>query len=527
MNLAAKATQVYGGTLTENFDRLSQAIAMGQTRMLKNYGITVDATKAVNDFAKKNGFAADTISDFGKQQAILEQVLAQSEKRFKDINVDTESAITNWQRFKTSISEVGDAFLTLWNKTAGPIVRNIVKSLSDAAHETKVWVEALAGSDAQKASANVEKINLQLKELDKLKTGVWTSAGIGGATLVKLDEKTYEERKAALLKQRDELLKVKEETDKKINKDNAAGATPETKEAKQDHDKALAQEAKFQADILKLKQKETADAIKVNEDEATVDALIDRKKYQARQEAANYAAKINTDQTHYSEGQKKALIEANAKDLNNRLKEIENERQKDHEQAVNNLVNSEVTGFKAIEAAAQKTAKDGSKGFQTMGQQSAFAMQTMSGHMVNEFKKVGAGQESVAEAMKNIFIQTLADMAVKKGEVMIMESFEFWPAWPNPKTAGGLALVALGGALGAMTGGSGGSSIGGSSGGGGGGNDATSTAPTLDQTTAQKKTVTVNIAGNYIDTSDTRRLMLDMIRQETDATDFRYQSVRA
>jgi len=41
----------------------------------------------------------------------------------------------------------------------------------------------------------------------------------------------------------------------------------------------------------------------------------------------------------------------------------------------------------------------------------------------------------------------------------------------------------------------------------------------------RKRSVTVQIAGNYLDTDQSRRYLLEMIRAETDATDFQYTQI--
>mgnify|MGYP003337830396 CR=1 FL=1 len=51
-DLARKVSLVFGGELVSNFDAISQAIASGNMRLLKQMGIIVDTDKAFKEYAK-------------------------------------------------------------------------------------------------------------------------------------------------------------------------------------------------------------------------------------------------------------------------------------------------------------------------------------------------------------------------------------------------------------------------------------------------------------------------------------------
>jgi hypothetical protein len=146
------------------------------------------------------------------------------------------------------------------------------------------------------------------------------------------------------------------------------------------------------------------------------------------------------------------------------------------------------------------------------------------------YDALASGSEDAGEAMKKFFIGAIADKAAAAGAAMVLESI--WP--PNPvAAAGGVALMALAGNLKRLAGG-GGSSVSmpsapaaaaaespaaGSFGGFGSSMAPEPAGP------ERKRAVTVQIAGNYLDTEQSRRYLLEMIRAETDATDFRYQQI--
>src|SRR5512135_1260565 len=55
MDMARKASLVFGGTVTENFERITNAVATGAVRQLRSLGIVIDQKKAYEDYAKSIG----------------------------------------------------------------------------------------------------------------------------------------------------------------------------------------------------------------------------------------------------------------------------------------------------------------------------------------------------------------------------------------------------------------------------------------------------------------------------------------
>jgi hypothetical protein len=138
----------------------------------------------------------------------------------------------------------------------------------------------------------------------------------------------------------------------------------------------------------------------------------------------------------------------------------------------------------------------------------------------------------MAKAMKAAFLGVIADKAEAEGSALILEGAGMWPIGGYKIAAGG-ALVALSSLIRAAAGGGGGGIGASSSAGGGGGGGETRPPVTETQTRpdiqaaqqAKGKSVTIAIAGNYFETEQTRRALLGMVRQETDATAFTYQQI--
>ncbi len=164
MDLARKATSVFGGELTENFDALAHAIATGQTKALKNLGIIIDSDAAYRDFALSIGVSKDELSEAGRQQAILNATLAQGEKAFAGVNVHLKENTDTFERLKVTLGQIGEVSILAFEKTAGPAIRRYLEGLTEIARDTKQVITANFGEGAEKAQASIELITAKLNE---------------------------------------------------------------------------------------------------------------------------------------------------------------------------------------------------------------------------------------------------------------------------------------------------------------------------------------------------------------------------
>ena len=163
MDLALKATQVYGGDAKSNFENISNAIANGNVRMLKHYGITIDLVKAQKDFAAANGITANELSATGKQQAVLNAALEQGAERFKNIQIDLNTTKNLFQEIKVTFTEVGETIALVVERTVGPALRSVLSWVRDVAHSFKTFI---SGSDLEKTESQISDFQNRIKELN-------------------------------------------------------------------------------------------------------------------------------------------------------------------------------------------------------------------------------------------------------------------------------------------------------------------------------------------------------------------------
>lgn len=156
MELARKATNVFGGEVSQNFEAMATAIANGQTKALKNMGIVVDSEKVYKDFAKSIGVTADRLTEAGKQQALMNAVLEQGKSSFAGVDANIKQNTNTWQQLKVTIGQIGEVITLAFEKLAGPTIQKVLSGLKQMAIDAKTVLTANFGDGAEKASAQVE-----------------------------------------------------------------------------------------------------------------------------------------------------------------------------------------------------------------------------------------------------------------------------------------------------------------------------------------------------------------------------------
>jgi len=565
MELARKATSVFGGDLKSNFENISQAISVGNTRMLKHYGIVVDSEKATKQYAKSIGIASNELSESGKRQAILNEVLLNGKKNFKDMGDGIGTATNSIQLMKTAWAEIKEIVILALEKVIGPLIRSFLGYLKDAVVATKDFLKSWSGDEHKNTLDSISKIEDKLKnlriELSKAQEIQKNQKfDIFGGTASRIQNVTAEikkyEAELSKLKAKNSEIEASEKSLADEREANAKKFSPE-KDAV-NLIKKLENEKKYQGEVLKL-EKELFDAESLNIDSISkTDAMASQLRTQIEKENAQKILQIRNNES-LNDRQKNALILQQNKVLQAQLQSLETKTFQLRTKLIQNYANYNQQEFKAIIRGFQSVAEQAKQEFFNMskwGQDAAHAMQN---HFTNAFEQMGAAMhksglsaKSAAALIKAAFLNSLADIAIQKGSALMLMGVGDL----NPVEVGaGVGLIALGGYLKSVasdltaeasssstptvsTGGGGGASIsaggpsatvsqGGDGGGGGGGAGEAMPGMAAQQQARPQRSVHINIQGHYLDTPGSRRALMEMMRQETDATDFTYNKIGA
>ena len=528
MEIAMKISKVSGQDALEVFSGLNNAVAAGNVRMLRQYGIIVDNQKALVSYAQSHGKFVSDLTEEEKRQAVATQALMKARDAYKNINVESVSLTEETKKLNVQWTEFKDSVALAVEKIFKPVFMPIVSAMTTAIHELGIGINQTFGSDAVKNAAGIEVLKGKIADLTsnieaaKQHEGFWNKI---------LSEETLQKKIASMEGFKEQYIARLNELEKKSEEFKEKESAPAAGKGGGE-DKRAAQ-VKFEQDLLKLTQERVDAEMKVETDfEAYKSELIEKRGimemelYNKLREVDENAKKEGIVGTEMVENQKYEIKKKYALQIEQLDKDMAAQEIAVLQHAAD-VDKKNAAGFAAGWKLSSKQAANDFMNFSTLGQK---ANAGLTKSLSAGFKAIGDGSQNAADAMKKAFLGQIGDEAEARGEYLLAASL--WPPQPLGLLAGG-ALVALGSKLKSLAGG-GGSSIGASSGGGGGGtaSDIASqavpdTASTLAQAQdAQKqRAVTIQVQGNYFETEQTKRTLMEMIRQETDATSFSYVQI--
>lgn len=530
MGLARRLTTNFGGDLIERFNQLTFAISSGSTRMLKANGIMIDADKAMKEYAKSLGVSTSALTQAGRQQAILNAVLAYGEKNIKDTGKGAESATASWKQFKVALGEVGEAITVAVGTVALPYVKQLTIALRDLA----VRFKETFGEGATEAKTKVAALGLAIKETEeKIRSMERNKDIFFSAKDIEIAKAKLEDLKRALKEEQEFAAEIER---KKAAQTAASAAAEKEARAKgresgpdlYDPQKKYADELKFQQDILRMKEEHNRRSIELAQNETELEKLQEEERYLAFQEWQLKKQQLEMDLATgkiTSRQQLNEMLLLEDQLYYDRLREIEAQSEAQHERMEENKLRASQNTFDGIGRAAEVTAARATRDLNNFGKQGMMVMDTLKRRGADAFEAFGRAavdhSQSASQIMKGFFLNSLADIAQAQGQLYLAAGLV-----DPTKLAAGAALLALSGALRAMAGsaGGGGDSFGsyGGAGGGYGGGASSQMEPAKEE---PKKSVTLNIMGHYMESDQTKTWLMDQIRSATDATDFKYVQI--
>jgi hypothetical protein len=207
MAAARSAAIAFGGDAVQNFELITNAIASGQTRQLKQIGLFIDQTEALKKYAQGLGVTVDALTQAGRQQAILNAVLEKSSSAYEGIK-DVSNLSTAYNQFKASLQGVYDWFTKLLNKLVSPLFTSALQALTNGLDAVKTRLDAAFGNDSEKTAANLSilrgKISDVTAEIEGLKRATPNLDNGFGRDI----PKRMAEAQGALAKYRSELERI-------------------------------------------------------------------------------------------------------------------------------------------------------------------------------------------------------------------------------------------------------------------------------------------------------------------------------
>lgn len=165
MELARKATSVFGGDVVQNFEAINSAIASGSTRALRQFGIIVDSQSVYEKYAKSIGFAANQLTETEKQQALLNAVLDKGNKTLGNIDESAQKNTKSFKELYVIVKQIGEVAILSFDNSASPAVNKFLQLAISAANQFKTLFVASVGSGAEQSAAKIKLLNADLETL--------------------------------------------------------------------------------------------------------------------------------------------------------------------------------------------------------------------------------------------------------------------------------------------------------------------------------------------------------------------------
>ena len=557
MTVARKVTAEFGGDLTERFQQISMAVATGNTRLLRQSGIVIDTNEAFKDYAKSLGVTADELNESGRQQATFNALMKFSETNLKGVNTELDNSTTSWIKLKTEVKEASDTIAVAFSNAFGPKITGMFHAFTGVIHDASTTLKAEFGNSAESSAAQLQilenRANSFKKAIEQMNEHKgffsWLASGLfinkGADALKKLqagladtEKQITEMKKAAGAADVSDTKKTEDaksaivkaaERDRNVDQEKLAADRKKANEkALADLKKRQNEENKLADETLKLKEQNAAKEVQQANSLEALERARNNRERAAEQMAAQERKKIDQDLANGTikdaqmASKKKQQINL---ELLNKEKQYDKDYQKEHKAMLQNQLNDSKTIFDGISNAAQVSAQKANESLHNMGTQGTLVLNTIQKQGSTAFSALGQsavdGSQTASQIMKGFFLNSLADMAQAEGEFLLASGLI------NPANfAAGAALIALSGALKAMAGSagaSGSSSLGG--GGGGGSAGATSSAASATPTAAAATptgSLTMNIQGDYLNTAETQRTLVQAIQNASDQTGFQY-----
>jgi hypothetical protein len=546
LTLSRQAVTLFGGDVKTTFDQMTQALANGNTKWLQHHGIIIDTNAAIKAFADENGIAVNALSTAAKHQAVFNAGLEAAQKRFSGVAEAMGPATTALQEFKTAWKELAETAEVLISNVLGPKFKEFFHGVGLMAKDAKQALLAAFGKGDAADTAKIDQLQsklLQLKshladvEVFGKKPGFWDklfgSTAQGDIDLTKARIQAVQHELAGLQKTKDEAAAKEEKNAEKSKEIHAASR----RDALINHEAEKKDDETFAAAKLKLDEATTKEEIKQLNSVADIDKILKQQEEAREKTHADAIRKIRND-TALNDRQKDTLVAAeekrfHAEELNRAKNELVVREQLNQQY----LENSK-TVFDGVGRAAHQMHDKAVADLKDFGKQGQFIMTSFQNQSIGAFQAIGVAMaqhqniaQATALAMRNAFLGMIGDVAENYGKMLVAEGIGSFD--PIPVVEGGV-LIALGSALKSVAGSSGSVSTGSSGGGGAASSGAApsqATSTTQDQTQnlqAQQqvqRTVNINIAGHYLNSQESNRTLMEIMRNETDATGFQYNKI--
>jgi hypothetical protein len=542
MELARRVAQNFGGDVVERFESINNAIAAGSARALRQHGIMIDVDKAVRQYARSLGVSSDMLTESGRRQAILNAALEYGKRNILEVEGAEAKALTTAKQLMVTIKQLGEVFVIAFEKLAGPAVRSVLRYLAETAKEATNFIVAHLGTGLEQTAAKIHEAEKKAAAFRREIENLQKNQGVMGylSNVFGITERNLAKLRAGLADTEAEIKRLREEERKEKAKQEAktpkgaGGGSSDVEQKMIDQEKLHQQRLRLRAEILALQEHDARQRVEMAaSEEELAQAQGDRrlameKEWQLKREEEQRLANESSGEIKRLHLEKMSELDT---EYYNRLRELEMQQADERERMLERSVRASATFYDGMSRSSQLWAAQQIANYKKVGGAGGVTFNAMMKHGMQAAEMMGKAfvdhSMSASEIMKSMFLNTIADIAQASGVYHVAEGIA---SYDYAQVAAGFGLIALSGAIRALAGGGGGgSSMSADYGGGGGGGYSAGggyeNQGQLMEPQEAKKSVTIQVMGHYFETEQTKTKLMDMIRETTDATDFKYVQI--
>ncbi len=515
MEIARKASIIFGTSTEEAFGRITQAISTGQARQLRQLGVVVDTEAAYKKYAASIGVATAALTEQDKVTAFQNAVLPQLQSKLANVDTTVKSTTDSWTRFGNSIKEVGEAiaktsvvdkFRAAWTQ--------LLTTLTERFNAFGASINATFGTgkvQAEGLQQRIVEISKTLEDAKNKPKEIFSQAEVDALTakVKSLKEELQSLNKGGVGEKFGPPEPTKTDTAQNL----------ENEKARREKIKQL--NIAFYAELNKLSEESLNAKIQNEKTFGDVEKDTAAQKVLLEKETQEKLLEIRND-PKYNKEQKDQLEAIAEQSKSDRLVAINEKAQERISKALENNAKTSKSIFQKIGDDWTASTTKGADGTIHAVGGVAVAMTSLKGSFSNTFIAMGKGAKIGTDVIAKAFFGMIGDVAIHYGELALATSI--WP--PNPLgLAAAAGLFILGGTMKALAG------DGGDSGAGAG----TATASAAQQNSSfgetgsgpmvaearERKSVNIVVQGHLFDTPQTGVRIAEILRDVTGATDVR------
>jgi len=155
--VSLRASKALGRSLTDAFTRVSRGAAKLEPELLDELGIFTRIDPAVKAYADSIGRSVSSLTNFERRQAFVNAVIAEGQRKFRDVDVTSKSAAVSLEQLAATIINLGLQFGSVLATGIAPLADFITGNLSNSIALFGLLAKQVGGLATAVLAAGIDK----------------------------------------------------------------------------------------------------------------------------------------------------------------------------------------------------------------------------------------------------------------------------------------------------------------------------------------------------------------------------------